>query len=277
MRCTVYLHIPKTGGVTLRAALRHKYPATTLELHSPSDLEPLALLPLEERRAASVVTGHLPYGVHRYIPQESDYITILRDPVARVISTYHHVLRHPNHWFHDEVARSGMRLEEFVRASNGPADNLQTRLISGRGSGRLVSHGSGRPERTGVGAEALEEAKRNLDHFLVVGLTERFDESFLLIRRALGWKLPMYATRNAANGYVNPPSAEAIRLIRQRDRLDVELYEHARGLFSAAVGREGPSLRRELAAFKVLNRIPNAVGPRIPAPLRHPVRAVLSR
>ena len=152
------------------------------------------------------------------MPQECDYITMLREPVARVVSTYHHVLDHPRHWFHDEAVGNDMGLEEFVEAIAGPADNLQTRLLAGRVEGELVTRADGSVAVTPLGAEALEEARANLDRFLVVGLTERFDESFILVRRALGWRLPMYATRNAARG---PRRAAAERPGGGADRTSV--------------------------------------------------------
>ena len=192
-RCTVFLHIPKTGGVTLRGALRHKYPGRVITLHSPRDPARVAELPTADQCAARVLTGHLPYGVDRYMPQACDYITMLREPVARVVSTYHHVLDHPQHWFHDQAVNNDMALEDFVEAVAGPADNLQTRLLSGRVEGELVARTTGPVKVTALGAMALDEAKANLNRFAVVGLTERFDESFILVRRALGWRLPMYA------------------------------------------------------------------------------------
>jgi Galactose-3-O-sulfotransferase len=282
-RCIVFLHVPKTGGSTLRAVLRFKYPGRHLFLHDPSEqMQKFRAVPVQDRRAARVVAGHLLYGVHQHIPQESDYITVLREPVARAISNYNGILRRPGHWFHDELVRSGMGLEEFAQAKAGPADNLQTRYVSGRRSGEYLSSGpSGRLEPTALGAAALEDAKRNLERFLVVGVTERFDESFILIRRALGWRLPMYATRNDAKAEPGPspepPTQTAIDLFRTRDQLDLELYDHAQRLLSAAVDRQGPSFRSELAAFRTLNRIPNAIGPRIPAPVRHSLASVLGR
>ena len=273
-RCTVFLHIPKTGGVTLRGALRHKYPDRVITLHSPRDPARVADLPPADRWAARVLTGHLPYGVDRFMPQECDYITMLREPVARVVSTYHHVLDHPRHWFHDEAVRSGMALEDFVGAVEGPADNLQTRLLSGRVEGEFVARTTDPVKVTALGAKALDEAKANLNRFAVVGLTERFDESFILVRRALGWRLPMYATRNAARGpRRSAPDARATALIAERDQLDVELYGYAAKLFAATVARQGPSFGREVAAFRVLNRIPNAIGPRVPPAFRNPVRS----
>ena len=274
-RCTVFLHIPKTGGVTLRGTLRHKYPGRVITLHSPRAPERVREVPVEERRAARVLTGHLPYGVDHYMPQECDYITMLREPVARVVSTYQHVLDHPRHWFHDEAVGHDMGLEDFVMAVEGPRDNLQTRLLSGLVEGELVTRTAGSVEVTTLGARALDEAKANLDRFLVVGLTERFDESFILVRRALGWRLPMYSTGNASRGPRRArPGDQAKALITERDRLDVELYEHAHRILAATIEREGSSFPREVAVFRALNRIPNAIASRVPAPLRNPVRSL---
>ena len=286
-RVIAFLHLPKTGGRTLHGALRYKYPSATLSLDSLAEpLEKIAEIPLEERRRARVVSGHLHYGVHRYFPQGADYITIMREPVARVLSMYRFIVGNPKHWLHDEVAAPGMGLEEFVRTAADPGvDNEQTRLLSGRGSGELLSMGPGRRltrrDPSKLERDDVEAAKRNLDSCLVVGLTERFDESFLLVRRALGWRLPMYETQNVTKDFkgprLEPPTPEVIEAIRERNRFDIELYEHARKLFEAAVEREGASFRRELGAFRVLNGIPNKLGPRIPASLRHPLRSVLPR
>ena len=284
--CVIFIHLPKTGGRTLAAALRYKYPSRTLFLDSLYEpLERIEEVPSERRRAARAITGHLHYGVHRHMPQRCDYITMLRDPVARVVSMYRFIRGNPKNWLHDEVLGSGMGLEEFVlRAPDPTAENLQTRLLSGLGPGKVMALGAdGRlraPDQPPppVTEDDLARAKRNLDRFLVIGLTERFDESFILIRRALGWRLPMYEAHNVSKTVLpGPPNLTAIELIRERNRFDLALHDHAEKLFATAVERQGPSFRREVAAFRVLNRIPNAIGPRIPTRWRHQVRAVLPR
>ena len=68
-------------------------------------------------------------------------------------------------------------------------------------------------------------------------------------------------------------SGRAIELIRERNQFDIELYEHGRRLFEATVERQSHSFQREVAAFRALNRIPSALGPRLPARLRHSGRA----
>ena len=132
----------------------------------------------------------------------------------------------------------------------------------------------GQPSRSGP--EALEEAKRNLDRFLVVGLTERFDETFILIRRALGWKLPYYLTANVTTR-PKPATQDTLEQIRERNRLDLELYDFANQRLSADVAKQGPSFARELAAFKALNKVPKLVYPHLSGRGRRILRSVLPR
>ena len=284
-RCIIFLHLPKTAGWTLRGALHSKYPSEILFLDDPSDpLGGVEAIPHEDRLRARVATGHVFYGVHEHIPQPTDYITVLRDPIARVVSMYNYILRRPQHRLHGVVAGSGMGLEEFARrCPDAGIDNQQTRLISGRGAGEVQSLRSGRHKWVAPPLEPgdLEQAKGNLDGFLLVGLTERFDETFIVLRRMLGWRLPMYAKKNVGRGadgsLPEAPSHRAIESIRERNHLDIELYEHGRRLFEAVVERQSPSFQREVTTFRMLNRIPNAIGPRIPPRLRNPLRAVLPR
>ena len=266
--CVVFVHLPRTGGTTVAKVLDRKYRSRVLHLETLwKPLASVGDLPFDERAAARVVTGHVHYGVHEYIPRECVYVTMLREPVARIASMYRFIRGNPKHWLHDELVRSEMGLEEFAETAADPGvDNHQTRLIAGIGSGEF-----GQPQSE-LGADALETAKRNLRAFEVVGLTERFDESFILLRRALGWRLPMYMSVNAARTEGERLDGRALATIRERNRLDLELYDFGRELFAAAVGQSGASFRRELAAFRALNLIPEKLGPRTPPRLRRLVR-----
>ena len=86
----IFIHIPKTAGETFNMVLQRHYPgeATFDSPSVPFSVVIEQLDNLSEQRKASVgcITGHIPFGLHRYLDQEVRYFTILRDPVDRVIS-----------------------------------------------------------------------------------------------------------------------------------------------------------------------------------------------
>src|SRR5207244_11539849 len=98
------------------------------------------------------------------------------------------------------------------------------------------------PQRV-VTRAALDRAQANLTHFRVVGLLEEFDASLLLLRRAFGWHWPFYVKENVTKEKPDETflEAETLGLIHEAHRLDLELYEYARKIGRACVGKEGRS------------------------------------
>jgi Galactose-3-O-sulfotransferase len=86
-------------------------------------------------------------------------------------------------------------------------------------------------------------------------VTERFDECPLLLRRKLGWASVLYRRENVAPAADRPPDPEAIAAIRERNRLDQDLYEHCARRVEKRVAAEGRSLERELRRFRVRNAV----------------------
>jgi hypothetical protein len=202
--CLVFLHVPKTGGETIASPLLWNFPERMyLDILDSRVDAAMCSIPHERRSSVRLLWGHVPYGVHRYMTRRCEYITILREPIARVVSVYKYILRTRHHVLHDRVASEGIPLEKYLTGMDeGQTENSQTRQLSGRQFGPL--------DRA-----ALEEAKHNLEAFSVVGLTEHFEETFVLLRRTLGLRIPFYITRN-----VSPPyevSDRAVQLVRERN------------------------------------------------------------
>jgi hypothetical protein len=248
-RLLIFLHIPKTAGTTFSRVIRRQYPEGTIVGNDPAlahvDLEALKALPEERKRELRVVQGHMPFGVHELFPQPASYVTILRDPVARMVSHYKHVLRVKHHYLHDQVAARGLSLAEYARSGMSPElENGQTKLLAGLDDDVM--------EAT---AEHLEAAKRHLrEHFVLAGLSERFDESLLVLRPLLGWKNVTYDRVNVApRSAAAPIDAAAIEAIRERNALDVELYGLCKTLLEERIAAVGPPFDRELRAFRTRN------------------------
>jgi hypothetical protein len=263
-KALLFLHIPKAGGTTLHSVIERQFaPDVTFTINgmtpSQSIKEFIELTP-ERRERIRLVKGHMPYGLHKYLSVPATYITMLRDPVDRVASHYYFVRRSPGVGHHEEVESRRLTLEDFVRERAAiRANNDQTRLISGveKVNAKLWRGGQGMNEEAGE-TDILEVAKANLrDHFTLVGLSERFDESLLLLKRLLGWRNIYYVKQNVTKGRPakRQMPQETVRLIEKHNELDMALYEYARRRFEEAVSEQGEAFAGELRRFQRNNRL----------------------
>ena len=218
----IFLHIGKTAGSTLRPVLKRQFPrseAITIRARRRPREETLtdfAQLPEVDRMRPRLIMGHTVFGLHESVPRPCTYITMVRNPVRLAVSQYRYVLRTPGHRHHDRV--QGMPLADYVRSGIAlEMDNSQTRAIAG-------DVGTPYGECT---EEMLETARRNLaEHFAWVGVTERFDESIVLLRRTFGWSDVRYMNANVARS-TTPPSESDLALIEEMNSLDMALYREA--------------------------------------------------
>ena len=245
----IFLHLPKTGGRTLSRIIEHQYGSNTiLDLYQSSFGEELATLPQRQLNHLRAIRGHFYFGAHTFLSRPSTYITILRDPIDRVISHYYFVQRDPTHYLYRSSQE--MSLRDYVITCNlAEPNNDQTRLLAGK------DHAS----RSGAcSPEMLAAAKRNLrDHFAVVGLTEEFDRSLILIRRVLGWRHPFYMRQNVSSFRPRKEDIpdETLRVIQAYNELDCELYRYGKELFQEQIRQQAAAFERELRIFKKVNAI----------------------
>jgi hypothetical protein len=240
MICLV--HIERTGGTTLAHVLRSHYGSfLTLtpwyywsnEAESVVTSEELAVLlrflPFTKGLGGHTTRSYLGYETVR--AGDVRYITFLREPISRYLSQY---------YYQREVMGRDWTIARYVCEER--FNNFMTRRISGTAD--------------------LSRAVYELGHrFSFVGLTERMDESLVLLKRRfsldsldLRYKRLNRRMRRRRSTDVTQ-SHELWAQIQQNNSLDISLYDYVRHeLFLRYIEEYGSDLEEDVLEFKKTNQ-----------------------
>jgi hypothetical protein len=258
------VHIPKTAGATVTNMFNLAYsrsgvhsagnfirgPETTVNkvTKRPGGWQNW------HRRGGRVTVGHVPYGVFReHLPEDTRYMTFLREPVDRVLSHYYRHLHLPEMSPEEKARRrqtgkhAADSLEEALVEMKLPQlSNLATRFLCGDPSPMVE-----------LPASALDDAKANLREFAFVGIKERFEESIVLLQRTFELDLLPYLNRHVSLEGTRPSveeiSREERQLIEKHNQLDAELYAFSLELFDNALGDTGHDIATDADRVRALS------------------------
>lgn len=242
----IFIHISKTGGSTLRDLLHWNYDGQSYNIKSFDGILPFLAQADAEKLRWKCLQGQLFYGIHAYIPAPCTYLTILREPIARVIS----------HYYYLDVRRKRaglpplkLSLEQFLELEPFQA-YTQLNLLAG---GPTVEAALRRP----LPPDALEQAIAHIEaDFPIVGILERYDESLLLMKRHFGWARAFYARKNENRGhprYQDLPAHQQ-QLLQRVCEPELALYDYARKRLEQQLSQQGDDFWRELDHLKRSNR-----------------------
>lgn len=179
----ISMHMEKCGGSSLDRLLREEY-AGGFYLYDRGVSDPGSEpdLPAD----VSCLHGHMFFGLHEKFPQHNcEYITLLRDPVARFVSNFEHICNF-EHPLHAMVSGDG-GLEVFcVEPASRHYRNLFVRRLAG--------------VRDEIAAVDLDRAEDNLRKFAVVGLLDRVDAFITACTQRFGWKQHQLQHQNKTPG-----------------------------------------------------------------------------
>jgi hypothetical protein len=220
----VFTHIGKTGGTTLDHIIRVAAKvlgkrACRPRVRRESSLSPsernqellhLDLIENDELSGCDYVAGHFPFGIHGRLPRPCLYITLLRDPVARLLSNVRFGLDRGK-WERD------VRVDALIEQGR-LIDNMQTRQIAGIAE-----------RDTPCTSETLAAAMENLrSHYAIVGVTERFDDMLKTLITLLGWPDVAYSDRQVSRAPTEPDLEVRVRTTVERYfAFDMELHAYA--------------------------------------------------
>ena len=231
--------------------LKQNYPAgglvqSTLDTHE--FVASFNRWPEEKKEQIQLLQGHFPFGIHQQLQITPKLFTILRDPVERVISYFNHARTQPSHYMYEEIHQNNWSLADLLARGSG--------LMLNDGQVRQLSGVWGEVGFGEVTSEMLQTAVSNLSQCTIVGLTEQFDATLMLLRHHFSWQNILYTRANIGQNRPKASTlpAETIALIRQFNQRDQQLYETAVQLFQQQC-RTVPNFRLQLDWFRLRQRL----------------------
>ena len=251
----IHLHIPKTGGTTLRDIIQRQYQSEKILMipkleESENILKEVSTSKIKQLK---LIQGHLKYGIHNHFHRRAKYFAIIRDPINRVLSTYYYVLSQKNNPQNLSTSNNQMTIYDFVQSGVNPfLINGQTQLISGK---------TGDIDNPIIESEELFSlAKENIENdFLFLGITEMFDETILILKNMLGWHMPYYSIANRTKKKPNYDAVNPtiISFIKEHNQLDIKLYNITKTSLLNRIAEENDIFQNRINKFKKINRLLN--------------------
>lgn len=235
----IFDHIYKTGGTTfhhsyLQAAFRpHErfVMLGTMEEVADSRRRLLALPP-EEKRTLRVVAGHKA-GMLRGSFAGARFLTLVREPVARVVSVYLYACSRPvnREILKRHLGKDAVTLREFVEADI--LGKLRDPFLSVHDWQARTLLGEDLPAVDGMDAASLMDAVGS--RFRVVGYTEALELFLFFLHRTEGFPLALFNNRlvRGAGGLRVTP--EDLAAIHRFNAADTAVYRAVRQAFDRRV------------------------------------------
>lgn len=204
----VFIHLPKTGGFALHAALARALPEDrVLRIGDAAEQAAFRVMPPEAAARYALISGHVTLGeaLERARP-DARFVTLLRDPVARLVSAFNYMATWPDHPLHREFRDRGFA--EFIEASgNALAAEACLQL---------------------TGADTAAEAIPLLEScYALVGTTARVNDVSRTLHQWLGLppRIPGRENVTQGQGRIDLDSATCERLLAIT-REDRALFDH---------------------------------------------------
>lgn len=235
-----FIHVPKTAGTSLRSLLEQYHDRSSV---APSDI--IKRLAKEQGVERSFITrtpeldAYTCFHAHTnyvdFLRDDLSRVTILRDPMARLNSLMNHwrqwtdkeITKGPGKDHIKDIKKQAKKLDlgDFLEKFDS---NAVLRLFHNGMTKNLVSNFPVSDHLKLKDQRLVAQAISNLDRMDWVGITERFDESILLLCDYFAWPVPNATQRLNVRQHRTKETDEPTQSIK--DALEYDQVIYARGV-----------------------------------------------
>jgi len=249
-RPVFFVHIMKTGGTSLKQRISMSFPEPELYpnpaddenlIQANTEIDYLRNLSQERRARTKIYAGHFPYVATEILGEPVRTMTLLRDPVDRVISHLKQIRMNKMGWRRfsatladiDDPPLEAIYADEFLK----PLFFIdhQVKMFAATLADNPASYTKMSVE---VDRARLEIAKANLSRVDCVGILENYDE-FVDEASALFGLVTNDIPPQRVSSDSRPTDAALRELIAEENALDIEFYQFARELCAERSTQKG--------------------------------------
>jgi len=231
-----FLHIPKTGGTTFTSFLDSHYksdrifPYQTWNHYLPNKNIKL--------KHYALARGHFGYSFRHLFPHENiRYMTMLRNPVERVISQYHHMTvdKKNNNWILDlpygSLEDMLEKVPEFFFNKQVKHLAIDFNVLKSVNDKKFLYESCKQMNSVGQISDLYDLACERLEKFYFVGVLEHYEESMQKLCKLMRWSMPhkiqhlnILPNKKPASEY----DTKIIDRINELNEYDFKLYDFAK-------------------------------------------------
>ncbi|MBM7556944.1 sulfotransferase family 2 domain-containing protein [Halanaerobacter jeridensis] len=236
----MFIHIEKSAGTSFKSILINNYFLSFLNLtawHYWTNKDDNVLTPKEVKTILKIFPytkamsshGLRPkFGYEEVLDRNINYVTLLRDPVERYMSQY---------YFQKNMMGIDWDFESFLEENY--FNNFMVKKL--------------------VGENNLKRAKEVIDQFFFIGFVEQFDKSLILLKNKMNNSFNINYEKIRVNSnrkhdkYADGLTAEQLDAVKENNKLDMKLYNHAYNNFREEINKIANINKRE-SKFKNENQ-----------------------
>jgi hypothetical protein len=222
----IFDHLPKCGGSTLNKYLEIHYRESRIfriNGNNPmKSIDDFKALSSAKKNKYKLIKGHLANRLFPELDERFIRVTMLREPIERIVSHYYYAKRNSNHYLNEFILKNDISLKEYVQS--GKSEELVNWYVS-HFSGFSIAEMKENP------ADALKVALQNIAKYDLVGLTESFNQFTEELKKIAGFKISYNNQKeNVTQGRtaVSEIDSESLEAIKSMNQLDVQFYHQVR-------------------------------------------------
>ncbi len=221
-RKMIFDHIPKCGGTTIKSYLRKNYlKRSVFEINGynpPASVTEFSELPETVRHNFDLVQGHFASSLFDAVDPRALRVTVVRDPIERIISHYHYAKRNAKHYLHEKLTKNGgLPLKEYCTSG-----------LSGELENWYVRHFARAYNDQPLTIQHVEVAFNNFfSLYDLIGFQDDIPAFIRHVKLMARCNFPyVNSFKNSASRYeMGGVDEEALNAVKQANELDILLFE----------------------------------------------------